>query len=102
MTKLAEVKTLYVSNARQIPEMMRKLAGEVERPPVPGVHVDQALCVIRDSCTGRFNVYGWGDVTIDSSLSLLAQAQQQLVQVARGGDLWTMNTAGMTPPDGTA
>lgn len=99
--KLASVKTLYKSNARRIPEMMRKLASEVETPPVKGVTIDQAVCIIRDSKTGRLNIYGWGDINIDASLSLLAQTTRQLAAIANAGNLWTVNTDGMKPKDPT-
>lgn len=87
--KLEAVKILYESNARQIPEMLRKLADDVSKPP-PDVTVDQAFCIIRDSKTGRINFYGWGDITIDSSLSMLAQATTRLSDIADRGILWSV------------
>lgn len=95
--KLATVRTAYVSNARQIPEMMRKLASECERPPVKEVNIDQALCIVRDSRTGKLNIYAWGDVTIDDSLSVLAQATARLAELADKGSVWEIGTAGVKP-----
>lgn len=96
--KLKVVTTLFQSNARQIPVMMRKLADEVENPPVKGVTINQALMLIRDSVTGQLNIYGWGDINIDNSISMLTQAQQQLGFIAFRGSLWNIPTGGSAPP----
>lgn len=97
--KLAEVKTLYQSNARQIPEMMRELASDIDDPPVPDTRPDQAVCVIRDSKTGQLNVYGWGDVNIAESIGILAFASSRLCEVGFGGDLWKIATGGVSPKE---
>lgn len=95
--KLATVRTAYVSNARQVPVMMRKLAEECENPPVPGVTIDQSVCIIRDSRTGQIQIYAWGDLDIDDSLSMLAQSMSRLTSIADKGDLWRMGTTGVKP-----
>jgi len=96
--KLEKVKVLYESNARQIPEMLRKLATDVENPP-PDVNINQAFCIIRDGKTGRINFYGWGDITIDSSLSMLAQATVRLSDVADNGTLWRVEHTASGPEE---
>lgn len=94
--KLAEVTTLYTVNARQIPEMMRKLAIEIDNPPVSDSQPDQAVVIIRDSRTGRLNLYGWGDLNINDSISMLSIGQQRLSNIAFGGDLWPVPVGGST------
>lgn len=98
MTELKEVKTIYESNARQIPEMLRALATEIETANANKTHnIDQAVCVIRDSKTGRLNSYGWGDLMIDNSVSILSQAQNQLSEIAYKGRLWDVPIGGIKP-----
>jgi hypothetical protein len=96
---ILKVVGLYESNSRQIPEMMRKLAGEIECPPVSGVKVDQALFICRDSSTGKINMYGWGDVGIEDSLAMIAMASHKLSSIAYGGDLWDIPQGGSSPKD---
>lgn len=88
--KLASVTELYDSNARQIPAMLRKLAGDIESPPVEDAAVDQVLCVIRDSRTGRVNVYGWGTIDLNDSIAMATIAQRQLSVLADAGVLWVL------------
>ncbi len=96
--KLEVVQVLYKSNARQIPEMLRNLANDVEKPP-PDVNVDQAFCIIRDGKTGRINFYGWGDINIDNSLAMLAQATTRLSDIADRGTLWSVTHTATGPED---
>lgn len=97
--KLAEVKTIYVSNARQIPEMMRKLAGEIEQPPVEGACPDQVLCIVRDSKTGMQNAYAWGDTDIQTSIMMMSIQQKRLANIADAGNLWDIPHGGTAPKD---
>jgi hypothetical protein len=97
--KLAEVKTLYESNARQIPEMMRKLASEIECPPVDGARPDQVLVIVRDSKTGHQNAYAWGDTNIETSTMMMVIQQQRLANIADAGDLWAIPHGGTAPKE---
>lgn len=97
--KLAEVKTIYESNARQIPEMMRKLAGEIEKPPVEGSCPDQVLCIVRDSKTGLQNAYAWGNTNIETSIMMLLIQQKRLSNIADAGDLWHIPHGGTAPKE---
>ncbi len=96
---LTVVTTLYETNAREIPEMLRKLASDIESPPVQDARPDQCVCIIRDSASGRLNVYGWGDIAIDDSLAMLAIANRQLCASADGGTLWPIPQGGTTPKE---
>lgn len=95
MTKLAAVETLYKSNARQIPEMLRKMADNIENPPVPDVKPDQGLFILRDSKTGQINLYAWGDLDINDSLAMLAIGTKRLSSIADNGGLWEIPTGGI-------
>ena len=97
--KLAEVKTIYESNARQIPEMMRKLAGEIEQPPAEGAKPDQVLCIVRDSKTGMQNAYAWGDTNIQTSIMMMSIQQRRLANIADAGDLWSVPHGGTAPKE---
>lgn len=97
--KLAEVKILYESNARQIPEMMRKLADEIESPPVEGAKPDQVLCIVRDSKTGMQNAYAWGDTNIETSIMMLSIQQKRLSNIADAGNLWDVPHGGTAPKE---
>lgn len=93
---LAEVKTLYQSNARDIPAMLRMLAGNIESPPADTDPVDCAVCVVFNRETGRYNIYGWGDTTLDLSLVFLDLAHDELRRVRRlNGALWPIPTGGV-------
>lgn len=97
--KLAEVKVLYESNARQIPEMMRKLADEIEHPPVEGACPDQVVVVLRDSRTGYQNAYGWGDTNLETSMMMLTVQQKRFANIADAGNLWDIPHGGTTPKE---
>lgn len=93
---ISEVKVLYDSNARQIPDMLRQLAGNIESPPPECKgKPNQAVCILRDSQTGLFNIYAWGDVTIDSSLAMLSQGTRRLSSIADAGGLWDVPVGGV-------
>lgn len=96
---LAEVKFLYKSNARQIPEMLRKLADEIENPPVPGSKPDQVVCIVRDSSTGFQNAYGWGDTSLETSMMMLTVQQKRFANIADAGNLWDVPHGGTTPKE---
>jgi hypothetical protein len=87
VAKLAEVKTIYSTNARQIPEMLTKLGAEISSGQI-SAKIDQCVCLARDSSTGKFKVYAWGDIGIDQSISLLAQGHRRLSSIADNGDAW--------------
>lgn len=95
--QLAEVKTLYVSNARQIPEQMRMLANEIENPPVEGARPDQVLVIVRDSKTGMQNAYAWGDTSLEMSIQMLVVQQKRLANIADAGNLWDIPHGGSAP-----
>lgn len=96
---LAEVKILYESNARQVPAMLRKLADEIENPPVPGACPDQVVCIVRDSRTGLQNAYGWGDTSLEISMMMLTVQQKRFANIADAGNLWDIPHGGTAPKE---
>ena len=99
MPHLAEVKTLFTSNARQIPVMFRKLADEIENPTDHGLPAEGsptcAVVVVFDPVTGRHNTYGWGDTDIGKSIQYLGVALRVLTKLSDGGSLWPIPRGGV-------
>jgi hypothetical protein len=60
---LKVVETLYETNARDIPGMLRKLADNIEAGDyTPEAMVGVMLCAGQDSDEwGQIEVFGWGD-----------------------------------------
>lgn len=92
---VTEVKTLYKSNARDIPAMLRKLAQDIESPPAGAITPNAAVCVIFDTVTGQYNTYGWGDTTLDLSIVFLSIARNALLRIRDGGILWPIPHGGV-------
>ena len=78
MTKLAEVHTLYESNCRAIPEMMRVAADAI------GMETDdddrtQAVVAIQLTESGDVLVYGWGDTNDLHALGIMERGKHELL-----------------------
>lgn len=76
---LAEVTTLYRSDERDVPAMLRKLADEIESSPTnASVPVTAAWCLVYNSASGAFDLYsgafsgGIGTHTIDEPIAILS------------------------------
>jgi hypothetical protein len=72
-TKLAEVTTLYETNARNIPEMMRGIADDIEDD---GSTI--AVATVRFHADGSVDVYGWGDTSLVHAMGLLHLGLQEI------------------------
>lgn len=73
---LAEVSTLYESNANDIPAMLRKLAAEIEVGERG--EIVEAVCIIQGP---QVDVFGWGPGACGkTSLGLLSAGQWVLFQ----------------------
>lgn len=77
MAKIAEVVTLYESNARQIPEMLRAAALGVESETDDDDRTT-AMIAVQVTKEGQIEVYGWGDVTTASAIGNLHMAATKL------------------------
>ena len=76
---LAEVHTLYATNARDIPEMMHILAEEIaENDGAEDEETTKAVVLIRVGADGGMQMYGWGDTDVIHSAGVLALGLQNL------------------------
>lgn len=74
--RLAEVVTLYQSNARDIPAMLRRLADEVEKG-VMGAHGDITEVAVV-TWGDRLCVFGFGDTGANGIHLMLGAAQRAM------------------------
>jgi|GEM_PF-2374192 len=91
MTHLAEVKTLYETNCRSVPDMMREAAASIE-----GETDDHertvAMIAVQVLENGDVQVYGWGDTTDIHAVGSLQMGVHRLLTDRYGGDEWTRLT----------
>ena len=69
--KLAEVHTIYETNARSIPDMLRQSADSIETEAAEGHDPTKAMVAVRITEGGQVDIYGWGETDIMHSLALL-------------------------------
>ncbi|MDH7638949.1 hypothetical protein [Sphingomonas oryzagri] len=69
--KLAEVVTLYESNARDIPAMLRTAAASIESEADEGFSPTRAIVAVQVAENGKIQVYGWGETEAMDSIALL-------------------------------
>lgn len=77
---LAEVHTLYETNARSIPDMLREAAGNIETEAEEGFSPTVAMVAVQIAENGAIKVYGWGDTDIMHSIALLERGKHDLLQ----------------------
>lgn len=58
---IAEVHTLYDTNARSIPDMLRQAADSIETEVEQGFNPTKAMIAVQVSESGAIQIYGWGD-----------------------------------------
>lgn len=81
MTHLAEVHTIYETNARSIPDMLRQSADSIETETVEGYSPTVAMVAVQLSENGEIQVYGWGDTTTIHALGVLHAGAQKIGQM---------------------
>jgi hypothetical protein len=79
--KLAEVSTLYETNCRSIPDMLRTAAASIESEADEGYSPTKTMIAVQISENGGVQVYGWGDTDELRALGLL---QLGLTKLAAG------------------
>jgi hypothetical protein len=62
MSHLAEVVTLYETNSRSMPEMLRKLADSIESEDAAQHDMTTSIACIQLKESGDIEIYGWGDL----------------------------------------
>ena len=80
MTELAEVHTIYESNARSISDMLRQSADSIELQASEDLPPTVAMVAVRLMENGEIDCYGWGDTSDIHAIGLLHLG---LVEVAR-------------------
>lgn len=78
MTHLAEVHTIYETNARSIPDMLRHSADSIESEGPEGYARTVAMIAVQLSEDGDIQVYGWGQTTTIHALGVLTAGAQKI------------------------
>lgn len=82
---VAEVHTLYETNARSIPDMLRTAAESIEAEVSEGYSPTVAMVAVQLAENGEIKLYGWGETEIYHSLALLARGQHDLLTTLAEG-----------------
>lgn len=86
MTHLAEVHTLYESNARSIPDMLRQAASSIEREKDdPEAIPVTAMVAVSLHADGQIMVYDWGETTAIHALGIITAGAQQIGGIILNG-----------------
>lgn len=79
---LAEVRTLYATNCRDIAEMLRGAADNIElEQDHPECSPTKAVAMIQLSEDGQVNVYGWGATDDFHALGLIERGKHELLSL---------------------
>jgi len=78
MTHLAEVHTIYETNARSIPDMLRQSANSIESEVPEGFSRTTAMIAVQLTENGDIQVYGWGQTTTIHALGVLHAGAQKI------------------------
>ena len=78
MTHLAEVHTIYETNARSIPDMLRQSADSIESEGSEGYANTIAMVAVQLTDNGDIQVYGWGNTTSIHALGVLHAGAQKI------------------------
>lgn len=82
---LAEVRTLYESNCRSIPAMLRLAADSIESEDDDDeCSPTRAVAMIQLADNGCIEIYGWGDTDDLRCLGLLERGKHELLSILRG------------------
>lgn len=76
-TKLAEVHTIYETNARKIPDMMRESASSIEAETDEHDRT-KAMIAVQVTEEGRIEIYGWGETDTLAAIGALQMSVTKL------------------------
>ena len=76
---LAEVKTLYETNCRSIPDMLRQAADSIETEAAEDFSPTVAMVAIQLAENGDVKVYGWGETDDLHALGLIERGKHELL-----------------------
>lgn len=85
MAKLAEVHTLYETNCRPIPDMLRQSADSIETEVGEGYSPTVAMFAVQLAENGEIQIYGWGDCDNMRALAMVERGKDKLLSTF-GGD----------------
>lgn len=77
--KLAEVHTLYETNCRSIPDMLRQAADSIETEPDDGFSPTTAMVAVQITEAGGVEIYGWGETDDIHALGVLQLGIAKLI-----------------------
>lgn len=80
MATIAEVHTLYDTNARAIPDMLRQAADSIEKEATEGFSPTKAMIAVQVSESGTIQVYGWGDTDDLHAIGALQMGAHRLTR----------------------
>jgi hypothetical protein len=76
---IAEVATLYETNARSIPDMLRQAAESIEAEASEDCSPTVAMVAVQISENGQVQVYGWGDTDDLRAIGLMERGKHSLL-----------------------
>jgi|DEB19_MinimDraft_3_1074340.scaffolds.fasta_scaffold278122_2 hypothetical protein len=76
---IAEVATLYETNARSIPDMLRQAADSIEEEASEDCSPTVAMVAVQISESGQVHVYGWGDTDDLRAIGLMERGKHSLL-----------------------
>ena len=77
--KLAEVHTLYETNCRSIPDMLRQAADSIETEATEGYSPTKAMIAVQLTDNGQVQIYGWGETDDVHALGVLQLGMAELI-----------------------
>ena len=86
MAALAEVHTLYETNCRSIPDMLRQAADSIETEVAEGFSPTVAMFAIQLAENGKIQIYGWGDCDSMKALAIVERGKDLLLSTFPGDD----------------
>lgn len=84
--QLAEVATLYETNCRSIPDMLRQAADSIETEAGEGYSPTTAMVAVQLAENGAVKIYGWGDTDDLRAIGLLERGKHELLTILKGTD----------------
>ena len=75
---IAEVHTLYKTNCRSIPDMLRDSAANIETEVAEGYSPTVAMVAVQICENGKIKVYGWGDTGLLHAMGALHAGLQEI------------------------
>ena len=78
MNHLAEVHTLYATNCRSVPDMLRDAATSIEGEDQDHPNRTVAMIAVQVTGQGEVQVYGWGETDMLHALGSLTAGSQKI------------------------